>query len=213
MNLKDIVLKLAAQNPEFERQLAAEMRRSSSDISQVLKEEGFVTMKKGGGRGHWIPNHGGLISQALLPRITLWRYSIYPTRIRLTGNPGMAYQAPEQRGTLTYPEGIKIMPSWVPYKIGGEGMFDEDAKTVRYLAKVIRGMPTVQEITKKELNAIEAKAKVSIPSSIRNMLINKAPQLAARRWGVNTLRMNPTFYYFDGRKPKAMDSGPYMVDR
>ena len=178
--------------------------RDEYDAAVAALNKSFTPFKKG--RGWWIPDHGLGVNMTLMGGINLWRFSTYPTKVQVTGDPGKLYHAAmtDKHGN-TYSEGIEYRPMWVPYRKLGESIA-ATPKNVEVLLEAVKSFPSVGEITKREFKLIESKAGIKIPSSIVSQCVSKAPKVAARRWGVNRLKTNPQLLPFDGGKAEKMDS-------
>jgi hypothetical protein len=83
---------------------------------------------------------------------------------------------------------------------------DHSAKNAEILMKYAKSQPTVMETVKLELNWVEKKFGIKIPSDIEGTLIREAPKVAARRWGINRLRTKKILVPLDGSKPQELSS-------
>lgn len=164
---------------------------------EAILNAGLTKLKKG---GWWDPPHNFVINSALMG-LNTWRFGILPMFAAK-----MAYRpANPERGS---PEGIVIDPSWHPSEddpTGGDTV-DHSAKNAEILMKFAKSQPTVLETVKLELNWVEKKFGVKIPSDIEAALIREAPKVAARRWGINRLRTKKILVPLDGSKPQELSS-------
>jgi len=167
-----------------------------SKMAAILNA-GLTKLKKG---GWWDPPHNFVINSALMG-LNTWQFGILPMFAAKT-----AYRpADPERGM---PEGIVIDPSWHPAQddpTGGDTV-DHSVKNAEVLMKYAKGQPTVLETVKLELNWVEKKFGVKIPSDIEGTLIREAPKVAARRWGINRLRTKKVLVPFDGSKAQELSS-------
>ena len=151
----------------------------------------------------WLPAHNLGVNMTLMGKINLWVYSIFPTAAMVKGLD--AAFRPEGVDPVTEPAGLVIRPMWVPHpKYRKE--FPVTLKTVELLVQMAQQAVTVGETAQRQLKQIEAHAGITIPTGIKAKVIREAPQIAARRWGVNRLRVKSTFIPLDGRKPIPMPS-------
>ena len=143
------------------------------------------------GHGWWIEPHNLLANQALMG-MNLWRFR-YDASVGQGGDGA---------------DGVIIRPMWDSLRHGDTvgqkdfGGFSHltmaDAKQV---VKMMKSQPSVAKTTADELDDAEKKAGKKIPASIRAKILKGAPKVAARRWGVDRLKIKKQFIPFDGSKP------------
>jgi len=171
------------------------------DEAEAYLNENMVKFPKK--NGWWLPAHNLGVNMTLLGKINLWVYSIFPTAAMVKGLDA-AFRS-EGVDPVTEPAGLVIRPMWVPHpKYRKE--FPVTLKTVELLIQMAQQAVTVGETAQRQLKQIEAHAGITIPTGIKAKVIREAPQIAARRWGVNRLRLKSTFIPLDGRKPIPMPS-------
>jgi len=199
--LTENVLKVAATNPELRALLVPVIKNAWDDDDQdeeVDEYDRAVAFLNGAATklpkktAWWIPDHNLAINFPLLRGFNLWYYTILPLF------PAKKAYLPAGADPNGEPEGIVIHPGWHPFKNDyPEVRFDLAQKVLDFAKKA----ETVQAQTMQDFHWIESKFGIKIPSEIKTKYVSKAPDIAARRWAVDHLRIRDTFVPFDGRKP------------
>lgn len=171
------------------------------DEAHALLDREATRISKKGNPAWWLPDHGLVINSPLFGGFNLWIWSILKTFPKRG-----SYLPAEEDQYGTYPEGIVIRPMWQPHPRYRNDAFPETVEVVEALLKFAKQTPTVQNLTRSGFQWIEKENGISIPSSITTKYVSQAPKVAARRWGVNRVRMADTFVPFDGSKPVPMPS-------
>ena len=110
----------------------------------------------------------------------------YSRPVRMKG-----YAAANKLGQ--HSEGIIIEPGWMSFD-----PFPDTRSQALKLIDMCKSAETIKSSIQHELNAIESMNGISIPSSISGKLLKDADKIAARTYGVDRLRKNPTLMGFDG---------------
>lgn len=147
-------------------------------------EKNFDGMKNG--RGWWVSPNNLCINQTLLGICNLWVFTLLPFRAE-----AKAYNEKHN--------GIILHPAW---RSTSDRDFAPTLDMIKRVYVAAKQSPTVQETVRKELNWIETKFQVQIPSDLEGRLVKEALATATRRWGADRLRMKDRFYPFDGSKPR-----------
>jgi len=158
-------------------------------IAEDYIRENMTPFKKG--RALWIPPHSIALNQTLMGTWNLWQFTLLPLF------PGkQSWSSGKYR-----PEGLITQASWRSY----QGMRDSFNITKLDLAKkivnLIKGAETVGDSATQDMKWVESKFGVDVSPDIKAKLIREAPKMAARRWGVNALRLKKRLYPNDGSKP------------
>ena len=153
----------------------------------------------------WVPSHGLALNLTLFGVFNVWRFTTLSFRYR-------PYRAEDERRDGD-PEGILYRPIWVPYNDPRtdniRGTYPNNVpseKKLEFIIDMFKNAMTVSDIIAREWDYIEDKYKVQIPDSIRAKYIGDANKTAARRWGVNRLKIEPELIPFNGGKRIKLDS-------
>lgn len=180
------------QNPSIVWDDETEEQAAEDYIQQHLTK----TQK---GNGLWKPPHNLLLNRALMG-YNLWVFTILPF-----GGAKRAY-----REDLN---GLVIQPIWTSLSQGRtlgsldmSGFSHLDIDTAEKLVQVINDADTISQTVAQELRAIETANGIKIPSTIEAVLMKDALPTAARRWGVDRLRVKKRLIPLDGSKPRDLGS-------
>lgn len=146
--------------------------------------ENFETLK----HAWWVPPHNLLLNQTMLGKCNLWVFTILPF-------------FPQKKAYNKTHNGIVIHPTWKPTADEPMWLSEGIAKRI-YVAS--KNSPTIQETVRKELSWIETQFQIRIPEEVEGKLVKTSLATAARRWGVDRLRIKDQLIPLDGSKPRNL---------
>lgn len=146
--------------------------------------------------GFWDPQRAWALNFAFMgPNI--WRYTLFPF--------GLA------RGYRKDLNGLVVHQTWKPVDARGDlgykdssGFTYLDVATAKKIVSAIQLGPTLEDVVRTELSAIENQFEIKIPLSISNALVKEAPKVAARRWSANKMRIKDRLIPLDGSAPRDL---------
>jgi len=141
----------------------------------------------------WSPGRSFVVNEALFA-INMWFFSLLSGRLTDKSS-GYAPAGKFMGGTS--PEGLLIRPMWGSYA----DKVSETPEAIDQVIELAKKAKTCSEVVREELDDVERHNGVKIPENVRSKLIAEAPKVAARRWGIDRLRVKPVLVPFDGSKP------------
>lgn len=148
------------------------------------------------GSAWWDPPHNFLINMTLMGSLNAWVFTLLPM---------FASKSAYRPKTDRLPEGLVIDPNWTTHP-GMKDSLPATEKVVDIMLREAKSAPTLQQTAQHELNWVESKFGVQIPSGVQSALISDVLKVAERRWGVDRLRRKKILVPFDGSKSIQLGS-------
>jgi len=136
-------------------------------------DEKLTKFKKGS--AWWKPGKNLAINMTILGKVNLWNFTILPL-------------FPKKTAFSKEDNSIVIHPIWTShYKYKDTYTVNEDVADV--FIKAVSSIPDITKTVKGELEWIEKQFKIKINSKVKTKIINESVKVAARRWGVDRLKI------------------------